>query len=128
MRIFLAGVSCVGNDWRKAGGTSQNCFFDLDVETERLYGMSIERLRDRHLRSHGFRLVVSQALRHVLPREDGCHCVIALPPGGRLRALWSVVNITRDATTIVLSDTPENILRRITVYDVESRPLQKKLT
>jgi shikimate kinase len=39
-----------------------------------------------------------------------------------------VVNITRDATTIVLSDTPENILRRITVYDVESRPLQKKLT
>lgn len=33
-----------------------------------------------------------------------------------------------DATTIVLSDTPENIVRRITFYDIESRPVQRNLT
>lgn len=127
MRIFLAGVgkTAIG---AKLAELLRIRFFDLDVETERLYGMSIERLRNRHLTSHGFRLVVSQALQHVLSREDSCHCVIALPPSGRLSALWRVVNITRDATTVVLRDTPENILRRITFYDVESRPLQKKLT
>jgi len=90
--------------------------------------MPIEQLRNRYLSSHGFRLAVSQALQHVLSREDSCHCVIALPPSGLLSALSKVVRKTRDATTVVLSDTPENILRRITFYDAESRPLQKKLT
>jgi len=130
MRIFLAGVSCVGKTaiGARLAELLRIRFFDLDVETERLYGMSIERLRNRHLTSHGFRLAVSQALQHVLSREDSCHCVIALPPSGLLGALWKVVSKTRGATTVVLSDTPENILRRITFYDVESRPLQKKLT
>jgi shikimate kinase len=90
--------------------------------------MSIASLRNRHLTSHDFRLAVSQVLQHVLLLEDSCHCVIALPPSGLLSALWKVINKTRDATTVVLSDTPENILRRITFYDVESRPLQMKLT
>jgi shikimate kinase len=43
-------------------------------------------------------------------------------------ALWKVVSGTRDATTVVLRDTPANILRRIAFYDVESRPIQKSLT
>jgi len=130
MRIFLAGVSCVGKTaiGARLAELRRIRFFDLDVETERLYGMSIERLRNQHLTPHDFRLAVSQALQYVLSREDSCHCVIALPPSGLLGALWKVVSKTRDATTVVLSDTPENILRRITFYDVESRPLQKKLT
>src|SRR5260370_40921485 len=41
---------------------------------------------------------------------------------------WKVVNETRDATIVVLRDTPENILKRITFYDIDSRPLQKHLT
>jgi shikimate kinase len=43
-------------------------------------------------------------------------------------ALWKVVSGTRDATTVMLRDTPDNILRRISFYDVESRPIQKCLT
>ena len=130
MRIFLAGVSCVGKSaiGARLAELLRIRFFDLDVETERFFGISIENLRNRHLTSHGFRLAVSQVLQHVLSREDSCHCVIALPPSGLLSALWKVISKTRDATTVVLSDTPENILRRITFYDVESRPLQKKLT
>ena len=38
---------------------------------------------------------------------------------------WKVVNKTRDAAIAVLKDTPENIFKRITFYDVDSRPIQK---
>ena len=130
MRIFLAGVSCVGKTAMGAqlAGLLEYRFFDLDVETERFFGMSIERLRNRHLTSHDFRLVEAQVLKKVLSREDSYNCVIALPPSGLLGALWKVVSETRDATTIVLRDTPENIVRRITFYDIESRPVQRNLT
>src|SRR5215468_6525135 len=73
MRIFLAGVSCVGKTaiGARLAGLLQFGFFDLDIETERFFGMS---------------------------------------------------------TTVVLRDTPENILGRITFYDVESCPMQRDLT
>ena len=108
MRIFLAGVSCVG---KTAIGA-------------RLAGL----LEFRHLTSHDFRLARSLALRHVLSREGSYNCVIALPPSGLLGALWKVVREAGDATTVVLRDAPENILGRITFYDVESRPMQRDLT
>jgi len=58
MRIFLAGVSCVGKTaiGARLAGLLRFGFFDLDIETERFFGMSIERLRNRHLSSHGFHL------------------------------------------------------------------------
>jgi hypothetical protein len=96
-------------------------FFDLDVEIERFFGTSIERLRNRHLTSHDFRLVASQALKDVLSRQDSYNCVIALPPSGLLGGYWKVVNETRDATIVVLRDAAENILGRITFYDIDSR-------
>jgi shikimate kinase len=41
---------------------------------------------------------------------------------------WKVVKTTQSATIILLRDTPENILRRITFYDIDSRPLARTLT
>jgi shikimate kinase len=130
MRIFLAGVSCVGKTTIGAQLATllECCFFDLDFETERFFETSIERLRNRYLTSHDFRLAASQALKCVLSREDSSDCVIALPPSGLLGGYWKVVNGTRDATIVVLRDTPENIIRRITFYDIDSRPLHKRLT
>jgi len=51
MRIFLAGVSCVGKTaiGARVAGLLGFRFFDLDIELERFFGMSIERLRNRHL-------------------------------------------------------------------------------
>ena len=123
MRIFLAGVSCVGKTTVGAqlAGVLEYRFFDLDVEIERFFGTSIERLRNRHLTSHDFRLVASRALKGILSREDSGNCVIALPPSGLLGGYWKVVNETRDATIVVLRDTAENILGRITFYDIDSR-------
>jgi shikimate kinase len=130
MRIFLAGVSCVGKTTigARLAGLLEHRFFDLDVETERFFETSIERLRSRHLTSHDFRRAASQALRHVLAREDSYNCIIALPPSGLLGDYWKVVSETRSATIVVLRDTPENILKRITFYDVDSRPVRKSLT
>jgi shikimate kinase len=130
MRIFLAGVSCVGKTTMGArlAGLLDYRFFDLDLETERFFQTSIERLRSRHLTSDDFRRDASRALRHVLAREDSCNCVIALPPSGLLGDYWKVVSATPSATIVVLRDTPENILKRITFYDVNSHPVQKDLT
>ena len=130
MRIFLAGVSCVGKTTVGAqlAGVLEYRFFDLDVEIERFFGTSIERLRNRHLTSHDFRLVASRALKGILSREDSGNCVIALPPSGLLGGYWKVVNETRDATIVVLRDTAENILGRITFYDIDSRPVPMNLT
>jgi len=130
MRILLAGVSCVGKTTIGAqlARLLESRFFDLDVETERFFGTSIERLRNRHLTSHDFRIAASQVLKHVLSRDDSCNCVIALPPSGLLGGYWKVINDTRDAIIVVLRDTPENILNRITFYDIDSHPVQKNLT
>jgi shikimate kinase len=67
-------------------------------------------------------------LKHILALEDSCNCVIALPPSGLLGGYWKVVNETRGVVIVVLRDTPENILKRITFYDIDSRPVQKNLT
>jgi shikimate kinase len=130
MRIFLAGVSCVGKTTIGAqlADILQYRFFDLDVEIERFFGTSIERLRNRHLTSHDFRLVASQALKVVLSREESRNCVIALPPSGLLGGYWKVIKQTRGATIVVLRDTAENILGRITFYDIDSRPIPMNLT
>ena len=110
MRIFLAGVSCVGKTTvgSRLADLLYCRFFDLDFEIERFFGTSIERLQDRYVTSHGFRIVASQALQHVLSREPRS-CVIALPPSGLMGAYWKVVSKAQDATIVVLKDTPENI-------------------
>ena len=130
MRIFLAGVSCVGKTTigARLADLLEYRFFDLDVEIERFFGMSIERLRNRYLTSHDFRLAASQALKDILSREDSCNCVIALPPSGLLGGYWKVVSRTRNATIVVLRDTGENIFRRVTFYDIDSRPVPTNLT
>ncbi len=130
MRIFLAGVSCVGKTTIGAqlAGLLDYRFFDLDVEIERFFETSIERLLSRHLTSQDFRRAASQALQHVLSREDSYNCVIALPPSGLLGGYWTVVSETRNAAIVVLRDAPENIFKRITFYDIDSRPVQKNLT
>jgi len=130
MRIFLAGVSCVGKTTIgvRLAGLLEYQFFDLDVEIERFFGTSIERLRNRYLTSHDFRLAASQALKDILSREDSSSCVIALPPSGLLGGYWKVVSRTRDATIVALRDTGENILGRVTFYDIDSRLVPMNLT
>ncbi len=40
-------------------------------------------------------------------------------------AYWKVVSKAQHATIVVLKDTPENILKRITFYDIDSCPIKR---
>ena len=42
-------------------------------------------------------------------------------------AYWKVVRRTK-ATTVVIQDKPENILNRLTFFDIDSRPMTKTLS
>ena len=129
MRIFLTGVGCVGKTviGKKMGELLGVRFFDLDDEVERFFETSIERLQNRFLTIHSFRNEAAKALVHLLGRPESRDCVIALPPsglmGGYLRAVKKANGIT-----VVVTDKPENILARIRFYDIDSRPIEKKLT
>ena len=130
MKVFLTGVACVGKTTigAKLADLLGCRFYDLDAEIERLFGTSIERLRQRYLTPYSFRIEAAKALKDVLSRsKDGQNCVIALPPSGLMDAYWKVVKTTK-AAIVVLQDRPENILERITFYDLDSRQIQRHLT
>ena len=69
MRVFIAGVSCVGKTSIGAILASRlGCrFYDLDLEIERFFKTSIERLRNRFLTVDSFRNEAARALIHILP-------------------------------------------------------------
>jgi len=129
MRVFITGVGCVGKTTvgEKLAALLGCPFFDLDAEIESYFGTSIERLQKRFLTSYSYRKEASKALKQVLSREDSRNCVIALPPSGLMDAYWRIVK-KANATTVALEDSPENILNRTTFYDIDSRPIEKKLS
>ena len=55
------------------------------------------------------------------------HSIIALPPSGLMGGYLRVMKKT-NGITVVVTDKPENILKRISFYDVDSRPIERKLS
>ena len=53
--------------------------------------------------------------------------MIALPPSGLRDAFLRVVRRV-SGVTVAVHDAPENILERITFYDIDSRPIKRHLT
>jgi shikimate kinase len=100
----------------------------LDLETERFFGTSIERLHNRYPTRSAFRAGAAQALVRLLDRKEGVNSVMALPPSGLMEHYWKVIKRTAGSAIVVLQDTPENILKRITFYDIDSRQIQRNLT
>ena len=129
IRVFLTGVGCVGKTTvgRELAELLDVKFFDLDHEIETFFGTSVERLQNKFLTIHSYRNEAAKALVHLLNRPTNQHSVIALPPsglmGGYLRAIKKSTGIT-----VVLNDKPENILERITFYDIDSNLIEKDLT
>ena len=129
MRVFITGVGCVGKTTigEKLAALLGCPFFDLDAEIETYFGTSIERLQKRFLTPYSYRKEASKALKQVLSREDSRNSVIALPPSGLMDAYWRIVKKS-NGTTVVLEDSPENILNRITFYDIDSKSIEKNLS
>jgi shikimate kinase len=129
MRVFITGVSCVGKTSIGAILASRpGCrFYDLDVEIEKFFKTSIERLRNKFLTVESFRNEAARVVMYILRNPESRNCVIALPPSGLMGRCFRALK-KAGGTTAVLTDKPENILNRITFYDIESHPIEKQLT
>jgi shikimate kinase len=127
VKIMLVGVSCVGTT--TIGGhlaALLGCpFHDLDHEVEKDFGTSIERLLNRHLTGYSFRVEEARVLEMLAARS--ADFVIALPPSGQ-RDAFLRANRRIGATVVAIEDTAENILERIRFYDIDSKPIEKRLT
>src|SRR5438105_4152711 len=120
LRVSLVGVSCVGTTTIGrilADRRGWPCF-DLDDEIERHFGTSIERLQARFLTGYSYRKECAVVLERIATANPDC--VIALPPSGLRDAFLRVVRRV-PGVTVAVHDTPENILERITFYDIDSR-------
>jgi shikimate kinase len=102
-------------------------FFDLDHEIETFFGTSIERLQKMFRTIHSYRKEGARALVHLLNRPDSRDSVIALLPSGLMGGYLEVLKKS-SGITVALNDKPENILARITFYDIDSKPIEKELT
>ncbi len=128
MKVFLAGVSCVG---KSAIGADLAVrlgfpFYDLDAEIEKHFAKPLERLRAEVLTPYTFRKQFAcVVLKKLVGTQE--NAVIALGPSGLMDCLWAIVKQV-ERVVIVLRDSPENILSRITFYDAQSRPLVKTLS
>lgn len=130
MKVFLAGVGCVG---KTAVGTCLAkrlgcCFYDLDREIEKRFGRPVGRLWAETLTPYSYRRrFASVAMKEFLRAEAESNFVMALLPSGLMDSMWAVLKRT-DRVVIVLRDSAENIVSRITFFDVDSRPMAKQLT
>ncbi len=129
VRVFLTGVGCVGKTTigTRLAQITDRVFFDLDDEIERFFSMSIERLQRKYWVPHDFRRQASKALSHILGKPESKNAIIALPPSGLMGGYWNVVKRTA-GLKVALLDTPENILERVVFFDVDSNPMDKRLT
>ena len=129
MRVFLTGVGCVGKTTvgRELAKLLGVKFFDLDHEIETFFGTSIERLENKFLTIHSYRNEAAKVLVHLLNRPASQNSVIALPPSGLMGGYLRVIKKSA-GITVALSDKPENILERITFYDIDSNLIEKDLT
>jgi len=127
--LFVTGVACVGKTTigARAANLMGLTFFDLDHEVETFFHTSIERLQERFLTPHSYSNEAAKALLYLLARPESRHSVIALPPSGLMGGYLQAIK--RSAGLVVaLWDKAENILDRITFYDIDSRPIERRLT
>jgi shikimate kinase len=128
MEILLSGVACVGKSsvGKRLAEDIGYVFFDLDVEIENYYKESISRLKAEFITEYSWRLKTAPVLKKILENNKSNDIVIALPPSGLQDAYFRVIK-KFSALVVVLTDMPENILNRITFYDVDSKPISKVL-
>jgi len=129
VRVFLSGVGCVGKTTvgLRLAELMGLRFFDLDTEIERFFGMSIEQFHQKYWMPHDFRKEAAKALSIILDKPESQRAVIALPPSGPMGGYLAVIKKTQ-GLKVALLDTPERILDRVVFYDVDSRPMDKRLT
>jgi len=130
MVIYLVGVSCVGKTTigRMLAKQMEFKFYDIDREIEKYYNKSIERIQDECFTMNGFREKASVVLENLIVNMD--NSVIAGTPSGLKYSYWKVFKkqkSIKDIFSIHIQDSHENVLKRLTFYDKDSKPIVEEL-
>jgi shikimate kinase len=130
VKIYIVGISCVGKTaiGKLLADYLEFSFYDLDTEVEEYYQKPIEILQNVCLKMNGYRQKASVVLDELLKTPE--NAVISGAPSGLRDAYLQVYKKHKkviDIKLVNIIDTPENILNRLTFYDVDSKLLDIEL-
>ena len=130
MKIYLVGISCVGKTTigRLLANYLEFSFYDLDDEVQKYYQKPIEIIQNECLTMNGYRQKASVVLDSLLKIQE--NSVISGTPSGLRDSYFQVYKKhkkKKDLISINIIDNPENILDRLTFYDVDSKLLNIEL-
>ena len=128
-RVALVGVSCVGKTTvgRRLADVLACPFIDFDEAIEAHYGSALGRIKGGFLTPTSFRRAAAPIIARRLAGLADQGFVLALPPSGLHAPHYRMLRCAA-ATIVELTDSPQNILRRATFYDDDSRPVTVALT
>ena len=130
MKIYIVGISCVGKTTigRLLANKIEYSFYDLDTEVEKFYNKSIERIQNECLTMNGYRQKASAVLEKLLNRNE-CSVIAGTQSGLKYSYLqvYKRYKKENELVSIHLIDKPENVLKRITFYDIDSKLMEIEL-
>lgn len=131
MIIYLVGIGCVGKTTigRMLADNIGFLFYDLDHEVQNYYNKSIERIQNECLTMGHFRQKASKVLDFLFEKTD--NLVIAGTPSSMQYPyidIYKKHKKSKEIISISITDNPENILKRLTFYDIDSNVIEIDLT
>lgn len=130
MILYLVGISCVGKTTigKMLAENIDFSFFDLDTEIQNYYNKPIEKIQDECLSMNGYREKASKVLDYLFSKN--INSVISGTPSGLKYAYLQVYKkhkADKDLYSILINDSCENVLDRLTFYDKDSNPIIEKI-
>ncbi len=130
MKIYIVGISCVGKTTigKLLADYLNFAFYDLDAEVEKYYQKPIEIIQSECLTMNGYREKASVVLDLLLKTPE--NAVISGVPSGLQNAYLQVYKKYKkeiDIKSVLIIDSTENILKRLTFYDENSKLMDIEL-
>ncbi len=131
--IYLVGVSCVGKSsiGKLLADKIGFSFYDFDDEIEKYFAKPKEYILEDYLFDYTFREDTRIVLHDLLNKKENA-VIASVPSGFRDSYLREYKKSSKKSgnhfISIHLSDKAENILKRITFYDKESKLMDVKLS
>lgn len=130
MKIYIVGIGCVGKTTigKLLAELIDYNFYDLDEEVERFYNKPIEKLQQEFGNIGYFRYKASIVLNELFNKPQ--NLVISGTTAGMMSPYYEVYKehaSKQDIISIHLTDSPENILKRIVFFDENSKPMHIEL-